>query len=706
MITRQCHYHRLMTQNYRHITNVIRRDLSHHFNDAITRAISTITMSHSINSSKTRTRMILFSTTRSRHPSRGMSSYIGSSLSTYRLQPMVRSLSFVSSSSSFPNHSFMKMKSQSPSHQCLEYDYSTSSSLRSSLFHAFDETIRKNNSDNNDNNDDNNNKQDSQRNNLLSYYNDEQRHVMKRCYEINHNIIMKYNHQWNGPLEQDRYYPRATTNHDSVNDKEAQEVSTLPIVLLLGNHSSGKSTFCNYILGRPIQTSGVAPTDDHFTIIAPGPVDYDQNGIALAGNVDLGFTSLRQFGPTLLAHTTYKVRADIRTNFILIDSPGMIDSPSNYTGMLFQNDPNSTNAPFHHPSPSQYHHHRPPAPRNLDRGYDFTGVVRWYANRADIVCLFFDPDKPGTTGETLHVLLHALSGMDHKLMILLNKADQFTKIHDFARAYGSLCWNLSKVIPRKDLPKIYTMCLPTSSSSTKVPEENTTTKSSNNDHNNNNTSLSSSSIYDLQAARNEVVNEVYKAPLRRIDNVISDLEYSVQQLHMYGVILQDIHTKWSNYIWTLRYQFGAVLLSGTTATGFFTSLLYYKDSIQLLSHASSMLQYMTGITLGGTLLLSSGLYWYQTIQHNEYKKRYVYNADEVLLAFQRTYRKSIIRDHDEYISSIYQNLHHIIVLSLHEYQNVNDMPIITNDDIQQLKHIIDNDIPQLRRMVQPKHHHS
>lgn len=35
--------------------------------------------------------------------------------------------------------------------------------------------------------------------------------------------------------------------------------------------------------------------------------------------------------------------------------------------------------------------------------------------------------------------------MDHKLHIILNKADQFKRIHDFARAYGSLCWNLSKV---------------------------------------------------------------------------------------------------------------------------------------------------------------------------------------------------------------------------------------------------------------------
>jgi len=50
-------------------------------------------------------------------------------------------------------------------------------------------------------------------------------------------------------------------------------------------------------------------------------------------------------------------------------------------------------------------------------------------------------------------MTHSLSGMEHKVHIILNKVDQFSKMHDFARAYGSLCWNLAKVIPRKDLPR-------------------------------------------------------------------------------------------------------------------------------------------------------------------------------------------------------------------------------------------------------------
>jgi GTPase Era involved in 16S rRNA processing len=175
-------------------------------------------------------------------------------------------------------------------------------------------------------------------------------------------------------------------------------------VFLVGNHSSGKSSFVNYVLGRKVQTAGVAPTDDSFTVIAPGPEDTDQDGPALIGDPDMGFSNLRQFGPTLIHHTQLKVRSGINNgNFMMVDSPGMIDSPVSSGG--FSGQTNTT-----------------------DRGYDFQGVVRWFAERADVVLLFFDPDKPGTTGETLSILLHSLGGMDHKLLIVLNKADQFEKV--------------------------------------------------------------------------------------------------------------------------------------------------------------------------------------------------------------------------------------------------------------------------------------
>jgi len=52
---------------------------------------------------------------------------------------------------------------------------------------------------------------------------------------------------------------------------------------------------------------------------------------------------------------------------------------------------------------------------------------------------------------------YGYQGMDHKMAIIFNKCDQFTKMHDFARAYGSLCWNLSKVTtPPVNLPSLTT----------------------------------------------------------------------------------------------------------------------------------------------------------------------------------------------------------------------------------------------------------
>ena len=115
-------------------------------------------------------------------------------------------------------------------------------------------------------------------------------------------------------------------------------------------------------------------------------------------------------------------------NMMMVDSPGMIDSPGSI------NDP-LAGAPAAHsllihtqqhiPKAAQRLRHStlptcalcrtmPPQPRvsqilagwlsvhkcshiliaEAGRGYDFSQVVKWYAERADVVFLFFDPDKP------------------------------------------------------------------------------------------------------------------------------------------------------------------------------------------------------------------------------------------------------------------------------------------------------------------------
>lgn len=87
-----------------------------------------------------------------------------------------------------------------------------------------------------------------------------QRKILSRCDQLQ-SWLEPINQRLRGPLE-----------------KCSDKAPLLPFVFLLGNHSSGKSSFINYVLGRNVQTAGVAPTDDAFTVIAPGPSDIDQDG--------------------------------------------------------------------------------------------------------------------------------------------------------------------------------------------------------------------------------------------------------------------------------------------------------------------------------------------------------------------------------------------------------------------------------------------
>ena len=197
------------------------------------------------------------------------------------------------------------------------------------------------------------------------------KNIIQECQRLR-TILQDLSDKYSGPLERSK-----------------MKSTMFPFVLLLGNHSSGKSSFVNYLLNRKIQAMGVAPTDDCFTIIAPSDSqEIDRDGNSLVGDPDLGFTELKSFGPVLVHRTQLKIRMNTAVkNFMIVDSPGMIDSP------LVKDHFGSGRHAI------------------MDRGYDFEAVCRWYAERADVILLFFDPDKPGTTGETLSILTNSLAGM-------------------------------------------------------------------------------------------------------------------------------------------------------------------------------------------------------------------------------------------------------------------------------------------------------
>ena len=102
-----------------------------------------------------------------------------------------------------------------------------------------------------------------------------------------------------------------------------------PTVVFLGNHSSGKSTIVNDLLGDPpVQDTGVAPTDDAFTVLVHGEDEHEFYGPAALGQLPSEFQPLRALGPDFLQHFAVKVRnRDFLKGVNLVDSPGMIDTP-------------------------------------------------------------------------------------------------------------------------------------------------------------------------------------------------------------------------------------------------------------------------------------------------------------------------------------------------------------------------------------------
>lgn len=74
------------------------------------------------------------------------------------------------------------------------------------------------------------------------------------------------------------------------------------MVLLLGQYSTGKSTFIEYLLGRqyPGCTIGPEPTTDRFVAVMGANEDRVIPGNAAAVSAELPFTALSRFGTTFL----------------------------------------------------------------------------------------------------------------------------------------------------------------------------------------------------------------------------------------------------------------------------------------------------------------------------------------------------------------------------------------------------------------------
>lgn len=411
--------------------------------------------------------------------------------------------------------------------------------------------------------------------------------------------------------------------------RPALTVGGRPTVVLLGNHSSGKSTIVNDLLGDPpVQATGVAPTDDAFTVLLYGAEEHDFFGPAALGQLPAEFQGLSALGPEFLTHLAVRFRdRDILRSMNLVDSPGMIDTPEGAT----------------------------------QRSYDFTAAVRSFVEFSDLVLFLFDPGKPGTTGETVDVLSACLRGQEFKLRVLLNKADTFDSMEDFARAYGTLCWNLARVLRTKDLPPIHPTFTPSTEArlAARIP------------------------LDTFERHRAELLAQLRAAPQRRLDSVLAGATADFSRLSIQARVLGACRRR----LFLDRLFQGGVFVV-FEALAFFASWFFLFRWAQAEPSLLRTIVAWAGTILatgGAAVLLALGAYLRQRCVRN----RLVANLDTV---FRNEFAELLAvgnhGSHEQHWADVKPDVSSILSAKL-------SVPLFSWGEFRRLERVLDTDLPAI-----------
>lgn len=319
-----------------------------------------------------------------------------------------------------------------------------------------------------------------------------------------------------------------------------------PIVLLIGNYSSGKSTLINEFLGCDVQMTGQAPTDDSFTIITGDNkvsedggvrVTEERDGKVLLNDPEYPFESLKKHGQKFASHFRLKkVNSKFLENIAIVDTPGMLDSIS-----------------------------------ERDRGYNYQEVIGDIAQLADLILVLFDPHKAGTVREAHISLRETLPErtFEERVHYVLNRIDECSSLTDLLQVFGTLCWNLSQITGRKDIPVIH-LSYSKSAIKDKLPDNDGFLKHLDNRH-------------------EQLKETVLKTPHSHLDNLVSFLElHSTRLLHLLESFI--------NYKKSMRrYNLKTYLKGGVfslflgSALGYLSFFNGYSNDISVLTGISAFI---------------------------------------------------------------------------------------------------------------------